>query len=145
MSRRDELIGGSRASGVRRRLRTPESETAPPMIGWRFLVLAVALAGALSMVGLWNVATVFDARDLEMEASRLQRIAQQRRDQYKALEVRISQLQGGESLRAAAVTGLGMHSPTPMEIERVRVSHEVAARWASAAEGREVPETTPRR
>jgi len=105
----------------------------PPLIGWRFALCIVLLAASLTAVGTWKVATVFELRDHEMEASRLQVLAQQRRDRYKALEARLSQLQGGESLRDAAVSGLGMVPPTPHTVESVVVSQAVARRWESAA------------
>ncbi|MBI1290465.1 hypothetical protein GC173_04390 [bacterium] len=121
--------------------RAEEQELPPPLIGWRFLLCMVLLVATFTGIGTWKVATVFELRDYEMEASRIQVITQMRRDRYKALEARLSELQGGDSLRAAALQGLGMEAPTPSLVETIVVSQAVAERWSNAAKpegGREV-------
>lgn len=129
----DSLIGGARKTGSGAS-RPAEAELPPPMIGWRFLVCMLALAVCLAGVGTWKVSTVFEVRDYEMEASRLQVLAQLRRDRAKAMEARISNLQGGDSLREAALNGLGMQVPEPQTVESILVSRQVSDRWERAAE-----------
>lgn len=128
----DLLVGGPGARQRRRRER-PEPVN-PPLVGWRFLGVLILLGSLFGGLGVWKVKMVFSIRDREIETRRLQVITAQRRDRTKVLETRISQLQRGETLRSAALDGLGMSVPEPGTIETITVPEEVKIRWEEAAE-----------
>lgn len=109
------------------------------MVGMRF-ILCVALFGALfAGLGYWKVNTVFAVRDNEIETHRLQEITRERRDRLTVMTARISQLQRGEVLRAAAVNSLGMTEPDPRDIEVLTVPSEITSRWRAAAQAAAPP------
>lgn len=133
--KKESLVGGTPSSfrlakAKRARL---EEENAPPQIGIRFIAI-LALCGALfTGLGYYKVDSVFSARDFQIEAGRLQELAQQRRDRSKALVSRVSQLQRSEHMRASAVANLGMLDPQPVDMESLVVPTEVSLRWQRAA------------
>ncbi len=133
----EHLIGGS-GSGARRRKMRAAEELPPPMIGLRFVAVLVVVGGCFLALGMWRVGMVFAARDFEMEASRLQVLAEQRRDRAKGLATRISALQRGEVLRGAAEGTLGMAPAEPGSMDTLDISAESVARWRAAAEAARV-------
>ena len=132
--RGDFVIGSAPAGKKSRRLERQEESTPPPQVGLRFLGVLCLVGGLFLGLGIWKVHSVFAVRDYEMETRRLQELAQQRRDRYKALASRLSQLQRGEILKTTAEGSLGMAVPEPQEMETMIISRESQERWLAAAE-----------
>lgn len=137
MKQGDSLVGGffgdisARRGG---RARSAADTPTAPQVGYRFLLLLVLFGGMFTAAAAWRVHTVFEQRDLEMEAGRLQDLMQQKRDRTKTLLARVAHLQQGEILKTTAETSLGMAEPLPGAMETVVVSKEMQTRWLRAAE-----------
>lgn len=133
MSGADFLFGGTATRGRGRKRRNPPGGETAPKIGVRFILLAALVGACFSGLGYWKVNTVFAVRDHEIETHRLQEITRERRDRHTVMTARISQLQRGEILRAAAADSLGMTEPDPRAIEVLVVPSEITSRWMAAA------------
>lgn len=124
------LVGGASRERVGRPV---EPKMSPPRVGARFIGVLVILGGMFVAAGYVKIEGVFAARDLEMEAGRLQDLAQKRRERLKALEGRFSELRRGDTLSAAGMNALGMLQPDTASMETVAVAAEARQRWADAA------------
>lgn len=126
MSRRD-----SRGSSVRVRPRRTTEPSAPLRVGG---LLAILGAGAVcTALGVLVVGTRFEARDLEIEARRMQEMTRERRDGIRQLETTISQMKRGEALREAALGPLGMVEPAASMMEVLEVNPERVEAFGMAA------------
>ncbi|MCC6546523.1 hypothetical protein IT570_05080 [Candidatus Sumerlaeota bacterium] len=127
------LIGsGSSTRKVKKLSRTRENG-APPPVDMRFLGGLVIVGLVFIGLGYLRVSSVFSMRDDEMEARRLQELAQQRRDRFKTMTSRLSHLRRAEVLRTTAEDSFGMAIPEPQNMETLTISSEVNERWLAAA------------
>lgn len=137
MKKSDSLVGGFFGDVTARRSargRSAADEPQAPQVGYRFLGTLVLIGALFTSAAAWRVHTVFETRDLEMEAGRLQDLMQKKRDRTKTLMARVAHLQQGDILKATAEASLGMAEPLPGAMETVVVTQEMQNRWHEAAE-----------
>ena len=129
----EKLVGGNAAKKRQRRWRGSQTNEPPPQVGLRFLFLLVVIGAMFAAAGAWRVHTVFELRDHEMEAQRLQEVMRKRNDRAKTLVARVSHLQRAEIMKTAAEDRLGMAEPVPDQMQTVVISKDVLLRWQQAA------------
>ena len=137
MKKSDSLVGGFFGDMTARRgarARSGADAPVPPQVGYKFLGMMVLIGALFTSAAAWRVHTVFEMRDLEMEAGRLQDLMQKKRDRTKTLMARVAHLQQGDILKTTAEQSLGMAEPLPGAMETVLVTQEMQNRWHRAAD-----------